>query len=172
MRYKRRQRSFKTIRMPSKDTLIKVATTFMICISILLLSWILNILSTKPLVIAIGQKVAMWGKTSIHQNSVVKYVFPPSQSVISYIDGKSQIISDNTIVDTMLKEMPLVNALKDKLSNTNAASAANQDNITAQKEAPIEEHQNATNIDGEVFPIEEITISPTSSSGLVTGGKL
>lgn len=169
MSYKRRQRSFNTLRMPSFEQVKKITFGILIVALVLLFSRLLYILSSKPLVIEIGQKAAMWGKTSIHQNNVTK--FPSSQSVLSYIDGDEQIISDNIIIDTVLKQIPLINTLKEKILNQNATSVSNQDNITAQKEDQ-DEHQSATQADGDVFPIEEITISPTTSSGAVSGNKV
>ena len=172
MRHKRKHRNFKTIKLPSKDIIKKVIIGITLCAGIFLFGHVLNILSSKPLVIAIGQKAAMWGKSSIHQNNVVESVSPLSQSVLAFADGEEQVISDNTIVDTMLKQIPLVNALKDKLTNSNIKSVVNQDNTNTTKESENGESQNTTTAAGDILPIEEITISPTSSTGTVSGDKI
>lgn len=169
-----KSRSFSPRTQKSNKTNTCIKTVMFLCAAAMLISWFLGHVPKDYVITETGPRTVSFLKSAIDETLNVTPLFNATRTILT-ADGAQDKSTSGQLIDTMLKEIPLASVFNgDRITEDNENNMQTQlKNITADNEdtppAPAVSEENTSEKNpGNSYPIEDVTLSPTTTSGYVT----
>jgi len=145
-----------------------------ICALVILAVWFHSHIPKLHVVTSSGNHTSSFSSAAIDESGNSSRLTGITHSVIT-ADGEQSASVHDKLIDTMLKDMPLSSVVPfpENIPDTSKEDTAKTMPITADDSSPVtpapalSEEKEETEHTGPSYPIEDVTLSPTTSSGYI-----